>query len=123
MLIEFHGLPSSIYITENIVQNAPVAFTITGDMANIIINKNHVKNVKDYFFSFGSGKGNVSGVIASDNILEVGPNLKAVVKFSGMRVNNIQINANRLISENNINQVPMQVNNALSFNKNSVSLK
>ncbi|HCD7450351.1 TPA: right-handed parallel beta-helix repeat-containing protein, partial [Klebsiella pneumoniae] len=41
-----HGLPSSIYITENIVQNAPVAFTITGDMANIIINKNHVKNVK-----------------------------------------------------------------------------
>ena len=118
-----HGLPSSIYITENIVQNAPVAFTITGDMANIIINKNHVKNVKDYFFSFGSGKGNVSGVIASDNILEVGPNLKAVVKFSGMRVNNIQINANRLISENNINQVPMQVNNALSFNKNSVSLK
>ncbi|HCB0784477.1 TPA: right-handed parallel beta-helix repeat-containing protein [Klebsiella variicola subsp. variicola] len=118
-----HGLPSSIYITENIIQNAPVAFTITGDMANIIINKNHVKNVKDYFFSFGSGKGNVSGVIASDNVLEVGPNLKAVVKFSGMRVNNIQINANRLISENNINQVPMQVNNALSFNKNSVSLK
>ncbi|EIP9430998.1 hypothetical protein LT938_004013, partial [Escherichia coli] len=78
---------------------------------------------KDYFFSFGCGKGNVSGVIASNNVLEVGPNLKAVVNFSGMRVNNIQINANRLISGNNINQVPMQVNNALSFNKNSVILK
>ncbi|HCT7447605.1 right-handed parallel beta-helix repeat-containing protein [Klebsiella variicola] len=118
-----HGMPANIYITENVIQNIVVAFTITGDMANVIIKNNHVKNVKDYFFSFGGGKGNASGVIARDNILEVGPAVKAVVRFSGLRVNNIQVNANRIISKNNNNQVPLQINNALSLNKNSVSLE
>lgn len=115
-----HGAPVNISIYNNEIANALSGFSVTGDMKNIRIYNNNLHDIRDYFFSFGSGKGNVSGVVVNDNDLNVRNGMKAMIFYSGVRVNDLIFTRNKLNERKGHPPLAVEANTSQSLIRSSV---
>ncbi|WP_411705572.1 right-handed parallel beta-helix repeat-containing protein [Edaphovirga cremea] len=116
-----HGLPANILVENNKVSNSKFGITVTGNMKNIIFQKNQFSEISTSFISLGSGRGNSTDVTFDNNTLVLADTHDVkLVSLNGNVIRNIKISNNSIKIGSGIKN-KIELNNMISNKATSIN--